>query len=157
MKFSKIEIGRQGNFIFALLMIHFVFFGYLSNVYPLKVSPFDIGDGLIFLYQVLYNPTSFISAIILFVIVFFMVFREQFFEYGIRNSIWLIPFILAEAFLWYWFLYPTQVYMLGVFFITPEGYLTILSLLGNVLIPAILAAIIKERYKRYKESIMKIE
>ena len=92
MKFKKIEIGRQSNFILAILLLHFIFFGYLSNVYKKA-----IGDGILFLYKVMFDPASYISVIILVVIVFIMVFRETFYEYGIRNSIWLVPFIIIES------------------------------------------------------------
>ena len=98
MKF-KIEFSRQGNFILALLLLHFVFFGYLSNVYEKT-----IGEGVLFLYQVIFNPISILSGIILFGIVFLMVLRENFYEYGIRNSIWLIPFIIVMSWIWYWFI-----------------------------------------------------
>jgi len=98
MKFKKIELGRQTNFILALLFIHFIFFGYLCNVY-FK----DIGENVMFLYKVMFSPQSFLSTILLFGIVFYMAFRERFFEYGIRNSLWLIPFIMGMSWIWYWF------------------------------------------------------
>ncbi|GAH73850.1 unnamed protein product, partial [marine sediment metagenome] len=52
MKIWKIEIdiSRQSNFIVALLLIHFVFFGFICNIY-LK----DIGEEILFLYQILFN------------------------------------------------------------------------------------------------------
>jgi hypothetical protein len=166
MKFSKIEVSRQANFILALLLIHFLFFGALSNIYKKT-----IGDRLIFLHQVMFDPQSFISFILLFIIVFIIVFREHFFEYGIRNSIWLVPFIIVESWIWYWYInwhitegdfysYMSDISNLefiGTFFIRLEGYITILSLLGTVLLSAFLAAVIKEKYKRIKEKVMEVE
>ena len=87
----KIELSRQGKFILGILLIHFVFFGYIANLYKRTV-----GERLLFLYQIIFKPVSILSAVILFVIVFFMVFREKFFEYGIRNSIWLTPIIIGN-------------------------------------------------------------
>ena len=104
---KKIEIARQTNFILALLLIHFAFFGYLSNVFPkLSIASEDqaLGLSILFLYQVMFNPSSWFSTIILFLIVYFMVIREHFFEYGIRNSIWLVLFIMIESWVWYWFI-----------------------------------------------------
>jgi len=69
---NKIEFAKQGTFIIAILMIYFLFFGYICNVYEE-----NIGKNLLFLYQVLFNPKSFLSLIILISIVFFLVFREQ--------------------------------------------------------------------------------
>ncbi len=149
MVYKKIDFGRQGNFILALLLTHFLFFGYLSNVYRK-----DIGEGVLFLYQVMFHPRSFLSVLILCVIVFIMVFREQFYEYGIKNSIWLVPFIVIESWIWYWFISESfDITIIGGYFLRIESYTTILVLLGINLFTAILAAITKERYKIYRKKI----
>ena len=160
MKFKKIELGRQTNFILALLFIHFIFFGYLSNVY-FK----DIGENVMFLYNVMFSPQSYLSTIILFGIVFFMAFREKFFEYGIKNSIWLIPFIMGMSWIWYWFvimqidtanildIFP----IIGGYFLRIEAYITILTLLGVNLFASILASIVRVQYNNYLARVKKIE
>ena len=153
MKFKKIEFARQTNFIFALLLIHFVFFGYLSNVYEKS-----IGEGVLFLYQVLFHPESFYASIILAVIVFFMVFRERFFEYGIRNSIWLVPFIIVQSWIWYWFIIENfDISLIWTYFLRVESYITILTLIGMNVFVAILAAIARQRYNAYIMRVKKIE
>ncbi len=110
MKFN-IDISRQGNFILALLLIHFVFFGYLSNIFQKQ-----IGEKILYLYQIFFDPSTFLSLIILFVIVFIMVLREKFFEYGIRNSIWLTPIIIGQSFIWMWIMYGFDITIIGDFF-----------------------------------------
>ena len=220
MKFKKIEFARQTNFILALLLIHFVFFGYLSNVYEKS-----IGEGVLFLYQVLFLPIpvslsvlwltiivaliicmgvlplaskieasdkklfiillAFISCvliipiviafpellgvfiqvlipdfsvIILAVIVFIMVFRERFFEYGIRNSIWLVPFIMVQSWIWYWFIIESfDISVIWGYFLRVESYITILTLLGMNVLVAILAAIARQKYNTYIMRVKKIE
>jgi hypothetical protein len=143
MKFKKIDIGRQTNFILAMLLIHFVFFGYLCNVY-LK----SIGTRVLFLYQVMFSPVSYLSTIILVLIVFVMVFREHFYEYGIRNSIWLVLVIIIESWIWYWFIIARfDITVIGAYFLRIESYITILSLLGINLLSAFLAAFLKEWYR----------
>jgi len=222
----KIDLSRQGNFILAILLTHFVFFGYLSQIFQK-----DIGEQILFLYQILFpideilwvdifkfliaiDPLiilflivfilvseekffeygirnsiwitpiiigqSFIWAwiiygfnvtitilladiftfliaitpiIILFVIVFIMTYREKFFEYGIRNSIWLTPFIIGQSFIWFWIMYGFDVTIIGEFFTRYEGYVTILSILGINLFAAILASILKQ----YREKRKKLE
>lgn len=146
----KIELSRQGNFILAILLIHFVFFGYISNIFKK-----EIGERLLFLYQILFNPSSFLSLIILFVIVFIMVYREKFFEYGIRNSIWLTFIIIFFSWIWNWIIYGFDIAPIGAFFIRYEGYLTILSILCINLLSAILAAITKAQYEKYITRIKK--
>jgi len=146
-----IDFSRQGNFIMAVLLIHFVFFGYICNVFEK-----EIGDQLVFLYKVMFAPTKILSLIILMAIVFFMVFRENFYEYGIKNSIWLVPIIVIMSWIWYWFLNGFDITLIGAYFIHVEAYITILSLLGVNLFTAILAAYTKERYKKYVERIKKV-
>jgi hypothetical protein len=153
MKFKKIEFARQSNFILALLLTHFLFFGYLSNVYQK-----NIGDGVLFLYKVLFNPQSFLSSLILVFIVFLMVFREHFFEYGIRNSIWLIPFIIVQSWIWYWFIIEDfDIGMIGAYFLRIETYITILTLLGINIGTAIVASIAREKYNAFIKRTKRIE
>lgn len=96
-----------------------------------------------------------------------MVFRENFFEYGIRNSIWLILIIMVESWVWYYFIVfslPSDIFgtlasvfiAIGQFFINYEGYLTIATLLTINLLAAILASIAKEKYNQRLQKGMKI-
>jgi len=142
MKFSKIEFGRQGNFIMGLFMLYFLFFGYICNAY--KKS---IGEELLFLYQILFDSQRFWSFLILFAIMFFVAYREKFFEYAIRNSIWYIPAILIMSWFWYWFLFGFDAIVFYIYFIRIEGLLTIISLLCTNLLAAILASVINEKRK----------
>jgi len=142
----KIEVSRQANFILAILLIHFVFFGYLSNIFQK-----DIGEKILYLYQIFNDPRSPLSIIILFVIVFIMAFREKFFEYGIRNSIWLTPIIIGQSFMWSWIMYGFDVTIIGEFFTRYEGYVTILSIFGLNLFAAILATILKQYRNKWKK------
>lgn len=153
MKFKKIEFARQTNFVLALLLIHFVFFGYLSNIYEKS-----IGEGVLFLHQVMFHPQSYFASIILVGIVFLMAFREKFFEYGIRNSIWLVPFIIVQSWIWYWFVIENfDITVIGIYFLRIESYITILTLLGINILTAILAAIAREKYNAFMMRVKKIE
>lgn len=228
MKPTKIEFSRQGNFILTLLLIYFAFYGYLSIVYEKS-----IGEGVMFLYQVMFIPGGpsgplimymffpesgysmpllsaltvieqltfliiyiiililpFVGKFILkwstknsllallitqvvfmffflgpkplviyFTIVFILVFRERFFEYGIRNSIWIIPFIIGMSWMWYFLMNPGLNFfvVMGVYFLRIEAYITIFMLVGINLITAILASTAKEKYIQYYEKRKKIE
>ena len=79
-----------------------------------------------------------------------MTFRENFYEYGIRNSLWTIPFIIVESWIWYWFIDGEfNIGIIGEYFIHPESYISILSVLAIVLSASLLGAMAKEKYKRY--------
>ena len=154
MKFSKIQLGRQGNFILGIILLYFVFFGYITNAYPRfynqaikKTVQSMVGQKLIFLYQILFNPSTFLSFIILFAIMFFVAFRESFYEYAIRNSIWYVPAIIIISWIWYWILYGFDASAFYIYFIRVEGYITILTLLCTNLFAAILASVTNEKRK----------
>ena len=147
MKFKKIELSRQGNFIMSLLLIYFVFFGYICNTYKR-----NIGENLIFLHKVMFNVSSYWSFIILFGIVFFMAYREAFFEYAIRNSIWLVPAIMIMSWFWYWVVIKSfEITIVFIYFITVDGILTFLGLLCTNLLAAILGSTLKEHRKKLLE------
>lgn len=149
----KIEIGRQTNFILALILVYFVFFGYLANIYQK-----DIGMSILFLHQVIFSPQSFLAVIILAGIIFLMVYREPFYEYGIRNSIWIIPFMIVISWVWYWFIFGEFDWtVIGWYWLRIESYITILTLLGINLLSAILASIAKEKYQRYLLKVKSID
>jgi len=97
-----------------------------------------------------------------------MVYRENFYEYGIRNSIWIIPFILIESWVWYFFIFydlHTDIWIqfgnlfaaIGQFFINYEGYVTIFTLFAINLLAAILGSIAKEKYNLRIRKGIKIE
>ncbi|TFF97070.1 MAG: hypothetical protein EU547_05285 [Promethearchaeota archaeon] len=153
MKIKNFNIYRQANFIIAAICIHFIFFGYISNIFRK-----GIGSRLIFLNQLIFEPRAFLAFFILFMINFIMVFRENFFEYGIRNSLWLIPLVIIESWVWYIFIYAVNfIDLLILYFGTIDGYLTILTILIIHLVAAILGAFIKEKYKYYTKTIENVE
>lgn len=160
MKKIKIEFARQGNFIVAILLIHFIFFGYIANVYTKITDPIStlssIEIDIIFLNKILFSPASYLSTLILIAIVFILAFRETFFEYGLRNSIMLVPIIIGMSWLWSWIINGFNLTIIPLFFITLDGYLTIISLFGINLSTAILATILKQKYEEYKTSVAEI-
>ncbi len=151
----KIDLGRQTNFLLAILLIYFVFFGYICNRYPKTADDLynlTIGERVVFVYQVLFNPRSIFSLIILIGIVFLMAFREKFFEYGLRNSFWLSFIIIFFSFIWYWFIVESfDLSIIGNFFIRYEGYLTILTLIGINMSVAVLASFARREYDKFKK------
>lgn len=140
----KIVFSRQGNFIVSILLLYFVFFGYICNIYYKNINL-----NLIFLYKVLFSPLSYLSVIILIIIVFIMAFREDYFQYAIRNAIWLIPIIIGLSFIWYWIIYGFDIFVIGIFFTAIDGYLTILILLGINFFTALFASYLKIKYLSY--------
>ena len=81
-----------------------------------------------------------------------------FFEYGIRNSIWLVPFIIIQSWIWYWFIIESfDISVIWGYFTRIESYITILILLGLNVFAAILGSIAREKYNVFMTRVKKIE
>jgi hypothetical protein len=78
-----------------------------------------------------------------------MAYREYFFEYAIRNSIWMTILIIFQSWIWYWFTNGFDLVQIGIFFISIEGYLTILIILCINVVSAFTASYVKVKYKQY--------
>jgi hypothetical protein len=78
-----------------------------------------------------------------------MAYREYFFEYAIRNSIWMTILIIFQSWIWYWFTNGFDLVQIGIFFISIEGYLTILIILCINVVSAFTASYLKVKYKQY--------
>jgi hypothetical protein len=141
---KKLKLSGKVNFFLAILLIYFLFFGYICNMYRKGV-----GMDLIFLNRILINPQTYFSVFILIFIVSLLNLREHFYEYGIRNSIWLVPIIILISWFWYWFIYGFDIGIIGIFFISLEGYFTILLIFVINFLTAILVSFLKQSYRDY--------
>ena len=144
MKIKKIDLSRQGKFIVTLLMIHFLFFGYICITYAKS-----IGENILFLHLIMFNPQSYLSLIFLILIIVFQAFREKFFEYGIKNSIWVIPFMIVMSWIWYWFINGFNILLIFIYFIRYETYISILTLLAINLSSALLGSYLRIKYTQF--------
>ncbi len=121
---KKYEFGQMGNFIFSLLLIYFLFFGYICFIYDKEP-----GDNLLFVYNNFFNNyvfefhdeiidffsdntnltntvieisyPSYYTLIILILIGTLQGYREDFLVYSIKYNLWMIPFILLFSWTWY--------------------------------------------------------
>ena len=110
------DAGRQGKVIIAFLMVFFVFFGMIGDAFKR-----DIHEELIWIYMTFpkvfsYNTQLFsvnqiwifvgiIPMLILFFICFVLTYKEDIYLYGIKLSLWLVPFILGCSIFWYSYMY----------------------------------------------------
>ena len=140
----KLNISKNGNFLVAILVIHFLFFGYICYVYPE-----DVGTNVLYLNLILFRTDSYLSLIILVATVFLMGIREKFFEYGIRNSVWLVPIIVIESWIWYWIIGVYKVNFFVDYFYNINSYYTIVVLFIIIFFTAVAAAYIRQKYENY--------
>ena len=131
---------QAANFIFALLLMYFIFFGFISLAW--NKTP---GNYLLFVYKnffanytqftydhawqnVFYYP-SWVSLVIFLLIGFIQSYRENFLVYSIKNNFWLIPFMLIFSWIWYSMNYQLSIfYVISLYFSSIDGYLNFLIL-----------------------------
>lgn len=140
----KFELRRQGNFIFGLLIVFFGYFGIICNMimldsdnYPIQATIFSGGEKilhpqfdisvLIYSYET-YLRTFFLPVLLLFGICFFVTYKEEIPNYGIKHAIWFVPIIILCSIIWYWVISGFSAEPLSLFFLSWKGYLTILIL-----------------------------
>jgi len=111
--------GRQGKIVLVFLIVFFVFFGLISEVFLRDiyeeliwiVSAFPRVDEWLFV-EVLglsalqnWNFIGIIPILILFITCFILTYKEDIYLYGIKLSMWLVPFILGCSVFWYYYIH----------------------------------------------------
>jgi len=131
----SIDWGRQGGVILAYIIVFLGFYGIIANLvmvdeYGKWISYLDPRMDrtlLIWPYKT-YLQTFFLPVLLLFLICFLLTYKEDVPSYGIKASIWLIPVIVVEGFIFYWLMFglTTEPFLLQ--FARVEGYLNLLLL-----------------------------
>lgn len=132
--FIKLDFRKQGGFILGLLIIFFGYFGIICNMvmvneqgYPIQYTEWENKSFIIYSYET-FIQTYFLPAFLLFFLCFFLTYKEDISNYGIKHSIWFVPFIIAFSIIWYWAVSGLSVEPFSLLFTRGEGYLTIFIL-----------------------------
>lgn len=146
----NIDWGRQGSVILAYAIVLLGYYGFIANLVMIDIYGHWISfdemdrDILIWPYLIYFenyndyrNIIKILPIILLFLISFLLTYKEDIPHYGIKVSIWLIPFIVAEGFMFYFFMFGISAEPFILQFLYLEGYVNLLFLYGNVLIGAI--------------------
>ncbi len=121
----KFDLGKQGGYIIAILIIYFIFFGLINSYYGRYIN-----EELIWLYKTIFEVYFGIPALILFLTCLILTYKEDIYHYGIKNSIWLNFFIFTFAFSWHWILKGFSWNPFILLFLNYQGYLSILVLIS---------------------------
>ena len=132
--FVKINWGRQGNAFLAFLIVLLGYYGIIANLvmltpYGTWISYLDMDKTILIWPYTVYLDTYFLPAILLYITCFFVTYREDIALYGFKLSIWLIPILVGEGFIFYWFMFGFSLEPFILQFLRFEGYLNILQLL----------------------------
>ena len=151
-----LDWGRQGAVIFAYLVVLLGYFGIVANILLISGEgisiPYTEMDPsiLIWTYQV-YPQTFYLPILLLFFICFLLTYREDIPHYGIKASLWMVPLLIAEGFLFYWIMFGFSAEPFILQFAYGEGYLNILILYGCMFTGALSGMKLKQFIKKKRK------
>ncbi|MFX1328010.1 MAG: hypothetical protein ACFE91_07690 [Promethearchaeota archaeon] len=145
----KIDWGRQGGVILAYIIILLGYYGIVANIVMVNdfgqyISFTEMDRTILFWTFETYMQTYFLPVLLIFLVCFFLTYKEDIPYYGIKASIWLVPFIIIEAFVFYWFMFGFTMQPIIWQFGNWKGYLHILILYITTLSGALSGMKIKQ-------------
>jgi hypothetical protein len=163
----KIDWGRQGRVTFAYILVFLVYYGIIVNIFM-----FDRGDdwfsfeilpgtsvtaipeavkSMIFWTYEFFLASFLLPCLLLFFVCFWLTYKEDIAHYGIRASIWLVPFIISEGFIFYFIMFGFSAEAFILQFASIKGYLNLLILLGINVCGALSGMFLKRYIKNLRE------
>jgi len=129
----KIDWGRQGGLILAYVLVMLGYYGIVANFIMVDelgrwISYLEMDRTILFWPFEAYIQTFFLPAALLFFTCFLLTYKEDIPHYGIKASLWLIPFIIVQAFVLYWIMFGISIDPLIWQFAHWKGYFHILLL-----------------------------
>ncbi|MHA1496965.1 MAG: hypothetical protein ACTSRT_05380 [Promethearchaeota archaeon] len=115
------------------IVVFFGYYGIIANTvmfdqYGNWISFTEMDKSLlIFTYQT-YIQSNFLPAILLLFVSFFLTYKEDVPQYGIKASIWIVPFLIAQGFIFYFIMFGFSMEPFILQFASIEGYLNVLIL-----------------------------
>jgi len=151
----KIDWGRQGGVIFGYIVILLGYYGIIANTmlfdsYGYWISFVDMDRTILFWTYTTYLTNFFLPALILFGVCFLMTYKEDIPHYGIKASIWIVPILIAEGFIFYAMMFGFSMEPLILKFGRIEGYLDIIILFALAISGAICGMKLKKFITRRK-------
>jgi len=153
----KIDWGRQGRVTFANLIVFLGYYGIIVNFFM-----FDEGNDwfsfvdismvatvkiMIFWTYEFFLASFMLPCLLLFFVCFWLTYKEDIAHYGIRASLWLIPLIVFEGFLFYFIMYGFSFEPLVFQFASIKGYINLLIIFGINLSGALSGVFLKKYVK----------
>jgi len=127
----KIDWGRQGGFFLAYIVVLLGYYGIIANTMMFNkwgdwISFVDMDRTILFWTYKTYLNNFFLPALLLFFVCFLLTYKEDIPHYGIKATIWLIPIVIAEGFIFYAIMFGFSAEPIYLKFMRIEGYLDII-------------------------------
>ena len=152
----SIDFGRQGGIFVGYVIIILGFYGIIANTVMTdrfnEWIPFLDMDRTLLIWPYLsVSKNIFLPFLLLFIVSFALTYKEDIPAYGIKASLWLVPIIIAEGFLFYWSMFGISLEPFRLQFLYFEGYINVMLLFLTVIIGSLLGMLIKKLVVRRKE------
>jgi len=166
----KINWGRQGRVTFAYIIVFLVYYGIIVNLFmfdegndwfsfeivpgsrpPVTAIPETVKSMIFWTYE-FFLPSFMLPCLLLFFICFWLTYKEDIAHYGIRASLWLVPFIIFEGLFFYLIMFGFSLEPFVLQFVSIKGYINLFILFGI----NICGALSGMYFKNYSKNIRKI-
>lgn len=154
----KIDWGRQGGVISLYIVAFLCYYGIIANImmydyyYERWISFNDMDRTMLFWTWTTYVKTWFLPALVLFLVCFALTYKEEIPHYGIKASIWLVPLILAEGFIFYAIMFGFSSEPILLKFGDIRGWLDIIIVFA-IAISGAIGGMYFKRYNKGRKSI----
>ena len=152
----RIDFGRQGGIFLGYAIILLCFYGIIANTVMTdqfgEWIPFLDMDRTLLIWPYLSSVNNFfLPFLLLFIVSFALTYKEDIPAYGIKASLWLVPIIIAEGFIFYWGMFGFSLEPFTLQFLYFEGYLNVMLLFLMVIIGSFSGMVIKKLILNRKE------
>lgn len=153
-----IDFGRQGGVFLAYAVIILGFYGIIANTimtdrYGEWIPFVDMDRTLLIWPYLSASKNFFLPFLLLFIVSFALTFKEEIPAYGIKASLWLVPIIITEGFLFYWLMFGISLEPFSLQFLYSEGYVNVILLFLMVIVGSFLGMFTKKFVMLRKESV----
>ena len=154
-----IDWGRQGGVIALYIVVLLGYYGIIANTvmfdqYGDWISFTEMNRSILIYTFQSYVQSFFLPAVLLFLVSFLLTYKEEIYQYGLKASIWIVPLLIAEGFIFYFIMFGFSAEPFLWQFMTFEGYLNILILFGLLLLGSLAGMKLKQRRLKKKLSIL---
>jgi len=152
----SIDFGRQGGIFLGYAIIILGFYGIIVNTvmmdqYNEWIPIADMDRTLLIWPYLSASRNFFLPFLLLFIVCFALTYKEDIPAYGIKASLWLVPIIIAEGFIFYWGMFGISLEPFNLQFLYFEGYINVMLLFLMVIIGSFLGMLLKKLVVKRKE------
>ena len=152
----NIDFGRQGGIFLGYTVIILGFYGIIANTVMTNrfnewIFFVDMDRTLLIWPYLSAFRNFFLPFLLLFVVSFALTYKEDISAYGIKASLWLVPVIIAQGFIFYWTMFGISLEPFILQFLYFEGYINVMLLYLMVLVGSLSGMFLKKLVVKRRE------